>query len=333
MRRREFVTLLGGAVGAWPLAAGAQQTERVRRIGFLVPGNSGSDALRVLLGEFRQGLREFGWIEGRNVGIEYRFAEGKQDLLPALAVELVRSGVELIVAEGTPATQALKSATRTIPVVMATSGDPVRSGFVASLARPGGNITGLTLLAPDLSAKRLQLLKEIVPSLSRVALLSNAANPASRFTLEDTQAAARALGVEFHSLQVRAPDDFADAFVAIGGTGAHALLTASDGMFFNQRARIAELAGRHGLPALFPEKEFVQAGGLISYGPSPQANFRRAAAYVDKILKGALPSDLPVEQPIRFELAINLKTSKAIGLDVPPTLLAIADEVIERRPD
>jgi putative ABC transport system substrate-binding protein len=326
MKRREFLSLVAGAA-AWPLAARAQPPDRVRRIGFLVPGNAGSDALRLLLSEFLQGLRELGWIERQNVGIEYRFAEGKQDLLPDLALELVRSGVELIVAEGTPATQALKAATRTIPIVMATSGDPVRSGFVASLARPGGNITGLTLLAPDLSAKRLQLLKEIVPGLSRVALLSNAANPASAFALEDTLTAARALGVEIHAVTVRTPDEFEDAFAAIGKTGA--LLTASDGMFFNQRARIAELAGRNRLPALFPEKEFAQAGGLMSYGTSPKANFRRAAAYVDKILKGAAASDLPVEQPTRFELAVNLKTAKALGLDVPATLLAIADEVIE----
>jgi putative ABC transport system substrate-binding protein len=330
LRRREFITLLSGAAIAWPLAARAQQPAMpVRRIGFLWSVGARTTAMRGWLDAFHQGLKEHGWFEGQNLSVEYRFAEGKMDLLPEIAAELVRLPLEVIVAEGTAAIQAAKNATQTVPIVMALSNDPVGSGFIASLNRPGGNITGLSLQTLDLGGKRLQLLTEIVPGLARVAVLSNPANPSSTVSLEQTQGAAQSLGIALHVVEMRAPDQFGSAFAAITAARPGGLIVLPDGMFFNEQTRIVGFASTSRLPALFPEKEVAEAGGLITYGPSIPATLRRAATYVDKILRGAKPADLPVEQPTKFELVINLKTAKALGLTVPLTLQASADQVIE----
>jgi putative ABC transport system substrate-binding protein len=329
MKRREFITALGGAA-AWPLAARAQQpASTVRRIGFLLLGVARTTAVRGALEAFRQGLKEYGWVEGQNISVEYRFAEGKADVLPEIAAELVRLRLDVIVVEGTAAIQAAKNATQTVPIVMATSNDPIGTGLIASLNRPGGNITGLSLQTQDLGGKRLQLLTEIVPGLARVAVLSNPANPGSAPNLQQTQAAAQSLGIELHVVEVRAPDRFESAFAAVTAARAGALIVLPDGMFYNQHPRIVAFAAASRLPALFPEKEVVQAGGLIAYGPSIPASFRRAATFVDKILRGAKPADLPVEQPTKFELVVNLKTAKSMGLTISEPFLLLADEVIE----
>jgi putative ABC transport system substrate-binding protein len=330
VRRREFITLVGGAATAWPFAARAQQpASTVRRIGFLLPGAARTTAVRGQLEAFRQGLKEYGWVEGQNISFEYRFAEGKEDTLPGIAAELVQSRPDVIVAEGTPATQAAKTVTQTAPIVMATSSDPVGTGLVASLRRPGGNITGLSLQAADLSGKRLQLLTEIVPGLARVAALSNPLNPSIALVLEQTKAAAQSLGIEIYVVEVKAPDKFDSAFAAVTSVRAGALIVLPDGMLYGQHPRIVTFTAAAHLPALFPEKEVAEAGGLIAYGPSIPASFRRAASYVDKILRGAKPADLPIEQPTIFELAVNLQTARAIGITIPTSILLRADEVIE----
>jgi putative ABC transport system substrate-binding protein len=329
MRRREFIILLGGTA-AWPLAARAQQAaSTVRRIGLLLPGNARTTAVRGQLEAFRQGLKEYGWVEGQNIILEYRFAEGKEDALPAIAAELARLRLDVIVAEATPAIQAAKTVTQTVPIVMATSADPVGTGLVANLNRPGGNITGLSLQAPELSGKRLQLLTEIVPGLARVAVLSNPLNPNTAPIVEQTKAAAQSLGVEVHVAEVQAPDKFGSAFAAITSAHAGALIVLPDPMLYGQHPRVVTFTAASHLPTLFPEKEVADAGGLIAYGPSIPASFRRAAAYVDKILRGAKPGDLPVEQPTTFELVVNLQTARAIGVTIPTSILLRADEVIE----
>jgi putative ABC transport system substrate-binding protein len=329
MRRREFITLLGGAA-AWPLAARAQQTaSTVRRIGLLLPGNTRTTAVRGQLEAFRQGLKEYGWVEGQNIIIEYRFAEGKEDALPAIAAELARSRLDVIVAESTAAIQSAKTVTQTVPIVMATSSDPVGTGLVANLNRPGGNITGLSLQAAELSGKRLQLLTEIVPGLARVAVLSNPLNPSIALSVEQTKAAAQALGIETHVVEVQAPDKFESAFAAVTAAHAGALMVLPDPLLYGQHPRIVTFTAASHLPALFPEREVAEAGGLIAYGPSIPASFQRAAAYVDKILRGAKPADLPVEQPTTFELVVNLQTARAIGVTIPTSILLRADEVIE----
>jgi putative tryptophan/tyrosine transport system substrate-binding protein len=327
MRRRDFIALIGGAA-AWPLAARAQQMARVRTIGFLLPGGSRTTVVRAQLEAFRQGLREYGWIEGQNISVEYRFAEGKEDALAEFAAELVRLRLDLIVAEGTAATRAAKTVTQTIPIVMATSTDPVGNGLVASLHRPGGNVTGPSLQTAELAGKRVELLTEIVPGLARVAVLSNALNP-SIAALEQTKAAAQLLGLEIHIGEVPGPDQFESAFAAVTRARAGALIVLPDPVLYGQHPRIVTFATASNLPALFPEKEVVEAGGLIAYGPSIPASFRRAAAYVDKILRGAKPANLPVEQPTIFELAVNLQTARAIGVTIPTSILVRADEVIE----
>jgi putative ABC transport system substrate-binding protein len=329
MRRREFITLLGGAA-AWPLAARAQQTaSTVRRIGLLLPGNTRTTAVRGQLEAFRQGLKEYGWVEGQNIIIEYRFAEGKEDALPAIAAELARSRLDVIVAESTAAIQSAKTVTQTVPIVMATSSDPVGTGLVANLNRPGGNITGLSLQAAELSGKRLQLLTEIVPGLARVAVLSNPLNPSIALSVEQTKAAAQALGIETHVVEVQAPDKFESAFAAVTAAHAGALMVLPDPLLYGQHPRIVTFTAASHLPALFPEREVAEAGGLIAYGPSIPASFQRAAAYVDKILRGAKPADLPVEQPTTFELVVNLQTARATGVTIPTSILLRADEVIE----
>jgi putative ABC transport system substrate-binding protein len=267
-------------------------------------------------------------VEGQNLLIEYRWGEGQVDRLPALAAEFVRLQVDCIVATGTQATQAAKHATTTIPIVMVGSADPVGTGLVTSLARPGGNITGQSLLAPELSGKRLQLLKEAIPGLSRVAVLWQGGHPGALLALQEAEAAGRVLGVELQSLEVREPHDFEPAFAAATREGAEALLVLSSAFFFAEQNRMVALMTERRLPAMFPTRTYAEGGGLMSYGPSMPDLYRRAAASVDKILKGAKPSDLPVEQPMRFELLLNLKTAEALGLTMPPLILFQADEVI-----
>jgi putative tryptophan/tyrosine transport system substrate-binding protein len=327
IKRREFITLLGGAAAAWPLAARAQQAGKIYTIGLFTAGSL--EELTMVTAVFPDALRELGWIEGKNVAFERRYADNCLERLPELAAELVRLDVDVIVAIGTLAPLAAKQATTKIPIVMAAAGDPVASGLVPSLARPGGNVTGMSLMAPDLGGKRLELLKEVLPRLSRVAVLWNAANPYAALLFKETQAAGRALGIEVQSLEVRGPDDFDSAFEAARRQRPDALITVEDPLTGTHRKLMADFAARQQFPALYGVREFVTAGGFISYGASLPDLTRRAAAYVDKIFKGAKPADLPVQQPTKFELVINLKTARALGLDVPPTLLARADEVIE----
>jgi putative tryptophan/tyrosine transport system substrate-binding protein len=329
-RRRDFVALLGSAAAAWPLAARAQQSpSAVRHIGILSTGFSNVEAARSILDPFRQGLRQLGWVEGQNVSIEYRFAAGKPHHLPELASELIRLQSEVIVTAGDPATLAAKNASSTVAVVMATSGDPVGAGLVASLNRPGGNVTGLGLLSSDLAGKRLQLLAEIIPGLARVAALFNPLNPTGIMALKQTQSAAPSLNIELQPIAAHSPEELTTILAAMDAARPGAFIIMPDGMLYGQRARVVAFAAASRLPALFPEPELAQEGGLIAYGPSVPANFHRAAALVDKILRGTRPADLPVEQPAKLELAINLKTAKALGLTMPPTLLALANEVIE----
>jgi len=328
VRRREFIILLASAT-ACPLAARAQQQSgKVPRIGYL-RAMSPSDRPSQL-DAFRQGLRELGWREGQNIGIDYRYAEGRFDRLPDLAADLVRLKVDLIVAEGTQGVTAARNATGTIPIVMTTVRDPVGIGLIASLARPGGNVTGMSGSAGlEIVAKQLELLKETVPGIRRVATLSNPANAYHQLAIREVNVAARSLGVQLQVLEARGPNELDGAFAAMARERAEALLVVSDVIFNNHRARLADLAARSRLPAAYGVRESVEAGGLMSYGTSFLDLYRRSAAYVDKILKGAKPADLPVEQPTKFELVINLKTARALGLTVPPALLARADEVIE----
>jgi putative ABC transport system substrate-binding protein len=320
MQRREFVTLIGSAA-AWPLAARAQQPVKVPRIGIIDNAP--------IWDPFRAGLRGLGYIEGRNITIEYRSAEGKPDRLAAAAAELVRIPVDVIVTQGSPPTTAAKQATTTIPIVMIGIGDPVRAGFAASLARPGGNITGNTILGPDIAAKRLQLIKEVLPFVSRVAFLWNPDNASHAPHLEELQVAAPTLGLKLLPVAVRSSDGFDSAFAAIASERVDAFLMTADPLHQLNIVRIIKFLANNRLPAMYQMKENVAAGGLISYGASLPDLFRRAATYVDKILKGAKPADLPVEQPTAFELVINLKTAKALGLDVSLSLQQRADEVIE----
>jgi ABC-type uncharacterized transport system substrate-binding protein len=327
VKRREFITLLGGAAAAWPLAVRAQQLSRVPRIGVLLLGTPTSFAPRTQA--FVEGLRDLGYVEGRTVAIEWKWGQNRDDLLPDLAAELVRSQVDVIVTGGTPPAKALKNATRTIPIVMAIVGDPVAAGLVESLARPGGNATGFSIVATDLSGRRLQLLKEIVPGLSSVAVMSNLANPQSQIELRETQSAARRLDLRLHSVPISADTSIENAFEKIKKEPVQALIVVTDAILYSQRSQILDLAAGNRLPAMYPYRDFPEAGGLMSYAPSDRDLFRRAASYVDRILKGANPGDLPVEQPTKFELVINLKTAKSLGLDIAAGILAIADEVIE----
>jgi ABC-type uncharacterized transport system substrate-binding protein len=301
-----------------------QQPSKVPRIGYL----GGPPPLLERREAFRQGLRELGYIEGKNIVIEWRSGEGKLELVPALAAELVRLKVDVIVTDGSNSTRRAKEATPTIPIVMAQDVDPVGRGIVASLARPGGNITGLSNLAPELSGKRLELLKETVSRLSRVAVFGTSTTPSTAPTLKETELAAGALGVKVQYLDVLDPKDIEIAFRAASKGRVDAVLVLTGPLAFSQRTQIAELAAKSRLPVFYPQKEFTEVGGLMSYGVSITDLDRRAATYVDKILKGAKPADLPVEQPTKFEFVINLKTAKQIGLIIPPNVLARADKVI-----
>jgi putative ABC transport system substrate-binding protein len=308
------------------LAGAAQPSAHVPRIGLLCLF---SPAVGESMAEsFRQGLQELGYIEGQNIRIESRWAEGHQEWLAELAADLVRLDVAAIVTESTPAALAAKQATQTIPIVTAAVGNPVAAGLVASLARPGGNVTGVTTFASELSVKRLELLKEAAPQTTLVAVLWDAANPAHKRHVEEIKAAAQALGLQLQAVAVRTPSDVDLAFEAIARMRPRALITLADGMLFDNRAHIVAFAAQSRLPAIFPDREFAEAGGLMTYGPNLAANFRRAAVFVDKILKGAKPADLPLEQPTTFELVINPKTAEALGLTIPPTLLFQATEVL-----
>jgi len=316
-----FVTL--AACGA---VAQAQQPMKIPRIGYQAAASPSVVAARIEA--FRQGLRKLGYVEGKNIVIEYRYAEGKLDRLPALAAELVRLNVDVIVTAGPSDTKAAKDATSTIPIVMAFDPDPVRNGFVASLARPGGNITGLSTLAPELSGKQLELLKETVPKLSRVAVLGSSAEPGNAQSLKEVELAAGTFGVKLQYLDVLSPKDIETAFQAAGKGRADAVLLLASPFAAPNRKQIADLAIKSRLPTIYFRSDFVEAGGLMSYGASQNDLDRRAATYVDKILKGRKPADLPVEQPIKFEFIINLQSAKQIGLTIPPNVLARADRVI-----
>ena len=328
MDRRTFLTGMTGGLLAAPLAAEAQPAGKVYRIGYLAGGSSTSG--RHVIEALREGLRELGWVEGQNIVIDYRFAEGRYERLPYLAAELVRLKVDVIVAAPAPPAAAAKNATGTIPIVMIGAGDPVAQGLIASLARPGGNVTGLAYsVGQEIFGKQLALLKEAVPKVRRVAVLWNPAVPTLALAIGEVKVAARSLGLQVQLLEARGANDFDSAFAAMARERAGALLVITDSVFTTHRIRLADLAARSRLPAAYTNRQPVDAGGLMSYGPSFSDLWRRAAGYVDKILKGAKPGDLPVEQPTKFELVINLKTAKALGLTIPPSLLQRADQVIE----
>jgi putative ABC transport system substrate-binding protein len=321
MRRRNFIALVGRVAISWPIFARAQQPSKIYRLGYLGP--------RVPFGiaALQAGLRELGYVEGRNLKVEYRFGV-IPETLDVLAAELVAQGPDAIVTVGTPPAISLKRATTTIPIVMV-GNDPLRTGIVGSLAHPGGNITGVSEYGSELIGKRMEVLKETVSGIARLAALANLTNPLHQYYWEDTQLAAQALGMEPRLFTVREAADLAKVFAAMQRTGANAVTVLPDNLFFTVRHQIIALAAEHRLPAMYEAQEFVADGGLISYGPSVAELVRRLAIFVDKILKGAKPADLPIERATKFALVINLKTAKALGLDIPPTLIARADEVIE----
>jgi putative ABC transport system substrate-binding protein len=326
IRRREFIFTLGGAAAAWPLGARAQQALKLPTIGFLSPTTASVDNRRNAA--FVQRLRELGWIEGRTVAIEVRSAEGRSERATEIVAEFVRQKVDVIVTGGTVNVLAAKQATSVIPIVVVGAGDPVGTGLVASLARPGGNVTGLSLQQTDLAGKRLQLLREVVPALRRLAILVNVGNPITLLDMGEVEAAAGTLGLTVVRVEIRGTEDIAPAFEALKAR-ADALYVPSDPLVGTHRIRIITLALAARVPAIYGSREYVEVGGLISYGPNFPDLFRRGADYVDKILRGAKPGEIPVEQPTNFEFAINLTTAKALGLEVPPQLLARANEVIE----
>ena len=329
LKRRSALVLLAAAGLGWPLVTRAQGPDSVRRLGFLLPYIANDPQAQARVDAFTQALQERGWTNGENVRFEFRYTEGHPDRLPTLAADLSRRSVDVIVTAGTESTDAARKATTAIPIVMAAVGDPIAAGFIASLARPGGNITGASLLATDLTAKRLQLLKEVLPGLSRLAILWSSANASVVQKLKQVQAAAPQFGVQLDPFELRVPDDLDKGFESAVQFGAQAVMTTEDAIQISYRARIVELGMRHRLPVASEFGEFARAGTLMSFGPSILDQFRYAASYVDKLFRGARPSDLPVQQPTRFELIVNLKTAKILGLTVPPTVLQRADEIIE----
>jgi ABC-type uncharacterized transport system substrate-binding protein len=327
MRRRDFILLIGGAAATWPVRARAQ-TGKASLIGFL--GTSSPSLEGHVVGAFQQKLGELGNVGGNKITVEYRWAEGRDSRLPALAAELVRLKPDVIVTTGTPGTLAAKRATSTIPIVFASSGNPVAGGLVASFSRPGGNVTGFTISGPEMEGKRVQLLKEVVPKISRVALLWNSANPAIFDFYQQTRAAGAALGFALEpTVEISRIDDFKGAFEKIISARPDAMIVLADRFLLAHRSEIVNFAATNRLPGVYPYRAYVDAGGLVSYAANDLEQFRRTAVYVDKILNGAKPADLPVQEPTNFELVINLKSAKALGLTVPPTLLTRADEVIE----
>jgi ABC-type uncharacterized transport system substrate-binding protein len=326
MKRRKFITLLGGAAAAWPLAARAQQPEKLPTIGFL--GSSTPAAWSAWTAAFVQRLRELGWIEGRTVAIEYRWAEGRSERFAETAAEFIRLKVDVIVTAGTAPVIAAKQATSVIPIVFATAGDPVGNKLVASLAQPGGNVTGLSNQSTDLASKRIELLREVVPSLGRLAIMINVGNPANVLEMGEVQAAGRTLGLEVTTVEIRRAEDIPPAFKALTGR-TEALYVVIDPLLNTNRIRINTLALGARLPTMHGIRDYIEAGGLMSYGPNLPDQFRRAADYVDKILRGTKPGDIPIEQPTKYDLVVNLITAQSLGLTIPPMLLARADEVIE----
>jgi putative ABC transport system substrate-binding protein len=326
MRRREFITLLGGTAATWPLAARAQQAGKLPIIGFL--GASTSAAASQWTAAFVQRLRELGWIEGRTVTIQYRWAEGRTERMAEIAAEFVKLKVDVVATYGTPGTGAAKQATSVIPIVFASVGDPVGTGLIASLARPGGNVTGLSNQTNDLGSKRLDLLRQVVPDLRRLAIIANAGNPAVMLEMAEVQAVARTLGLEVATFEIRRAEDIAHVFGALKGR-VDALYVPPDAMVLSSRVSLNTMATAARLPTIYGSSEYVEAGGLMSYGPNFPDLFRHAADFVDKILRGAKPDDLPVEQPTKFDLVVNMVTANMLGLTVPPALLARADQVIE----
>jgi putative tryptophan/tyrosine transport system substrate-binding protein len=324
IQRREFLAALGGAAAAWPLVARAQQPGKLPTIGFL---GAEAAAWSAYITAFAERLRALGWIEGRTIAIEYRWSEGRPDRVAEIAAEFVRLKVDVIVTNG-PAVATLKQATSVIPIVFAVALDPVGGGLVASLAQPGGNVTGQSTQQSDLAGKRVELLRDVVPRLRRLAIILNVGYPSAVLEMGEVQVAARALGIEVDTLEIRRAEDIAPAFAELKGQ-ADALYIVADALVVANLARINILAVGARLPTMFNTRAYVKAGGLMSYGPNLSDLFRRAADMVDKILRGAKPADIPVEQPTKFELIINLTTAKALGLEIPPTLLARADEVIE----
>jgi putative ABC transport system substrate-binding protein len=327
MRRREFIALTGGAAAAalsWPRTGRAQQPGKTARIGFLRVGPPPPSMIEQL----RQGLKEQGYVEGRNFVIDFGLAPNVSDL-PAVAADLIRRKADVLIASGTPAVLPARNATGTLPVVFVAAFDPVATGVVQNLARPGGNVTGLTAVYSDMTGKRLEFLKEVLPGLTRVALLTRPTNPGHFQYVQQTQIAARVLRVELEVLSMNGPDDFEPAFQRAADAGVRAIVQIDDGMFTAHRAKLVELATRHRLAGAYGLREFVEIGGFMSLGPSYPELYRRAGAYLDKIFKGAKPAEMPVEQATKFELILNLKTAKALGIAVPPALVARADEVIE----
>ena len=327
MRRRDFTVFFVVGTTMWPLQIHAQQSRKIPRIGVLLPGAPVSSSPRTKA--FLDGLRELGYVEGTTIAIEWKWGNDQPDTLPGLAADLVRSNVDVIVTGGTPAAKALKATTRTIPIVMAVVGDPVAAGLVDSLARPGGNITGFSIVAPELGTKRLELLKEIVPNLSSIAVFSNPRNPQQKIEMKEMQTAAQAMGLQLHPFEISTEDELEDAFIAMNKAAVQALILLTDLIFFSQRKRTVELASKYKLPAMYFFQVFVEEGGLMSYGPSDADLFRRAAGYVDRILKGTKPGELPVQQPTKFDLYINLKAAKTLGVTIPEFFLTRADKVIE----
>jgi putative ABC transport system substrate-binding protein len=326
VRRREFITLVGGAAAAWPLAARAQQAT-MPVVGFLI--SASPDSYGPMVAAFRQGLKENGYVEGQNVVIEYRWAEGAYDRLPAMAADLVRRGVAVIYASAPPAVLAAKSATTTIPIVFSSGGDPVKLGLVSSLSHPGGNLTGVSFQINEIGAKRLELLRALVPAASVIGFLVNPTRPSSEAEVKDTQQGAQRLGVQLYVLNATSESDFTKAFAALAESHSDALIVGSDPLFFSHRNQLVALAEQYKIPAIYDFREYATAGGLMSYAPSVIEVFRQAGAYTAKILAGAKPADLPVVQPTTFEFVINLKTAKALGLAVPMIIQMTADEVIE----
>ena len=327
MRRRDFIVLVVGSATIRPLIVHAQHAQKISRIGVLLPGTPESFSLRTRA--FLDGLRELGYVEGRTIEIDWKWGQDRVETLSGLAADLVRSNVDVIITGGTSAAQALKAATATIPIVVAIISDPVASGLVDSLARPGGNLTGFSIVAPELGGKRLQLLKELVPHVSSVAVLLNTRNPQSQIELKEMRSAAQEMRLQLYPIEISTEDGLDDAFVAMNKAAVQALVVLTDPILFSQRKRTVDLANRNRLPAMYFFKGYAEEGGLMSYGPSDTDLFRLTAAYVDRILKGTKPGDLPIEQPTKFELFINLKAANMVGVTIPESFLLRADKVIE----
>jgi putative ABC transport system substrate-binding protein len=326
MDRRTFIAMVGGSILAAPLVVAAQQSAKVYRIGLLIGSTESFVAPYVAI--FRQALRALGYVEGGNIAIEYRYAEGNYDRLPLLAADLARLKVDIVVTEGTPPTRAAKQATTTIPIVMTVTGDPVVAGLVTNLARPGSNLTGASFFFPEMAAKRLQLLKEVIPTLSRATVVWNPSNTVHGPVVKAVEEAAKALGVAIQHVKIQQPADVDDALLAMG-RARDSLVVLEDAMINVCSKQIAQVAAKHRLPTIFGLTTFAEAGGLMAYGPNRPELWRRAATFVDKILRGAKPGDLPVEQPVRFDLAINVRTAERLGLTIPPAVLVRADQVVE----